>query len=316
MINTAVGGASAAQLAPGTANYTASINALRTYSTRLNAVLIDQGEADAGGLGTSNDPSTWSSQWMTTITKLAADHGQQLGSFPVLISQSLGQTDTASSLLTNRTVGYLVVRRAQRLLASLNSAFVISHHKFDADYQTGEDIHHSYADQYNKLGPRFAYALAKKLGYSTFDRFGPKVTATSKSGNVITLTLDGNGASSITDTASGGSLAQGFQVVGIPSGYTPGADPESYFTNVANIVAVIGVTYTSTTITVTCASNPGTNYAIRYAASTSNATGTTLFDGTQPFGQPYGVTGQIMAAQIKGVYSDQNVGLAPFAFAA
>jgi hypothetical protein len=306
-MNYAVGGQSVQALSPGagTGYFEALVAGIRAQGGRITAFLVDQGEANAGALSTggSMTMAQWRDAWFVVYRALLAATGQREADVPFGIAITNGTTAAGiDGSITSE--GHIQLRRAELLVGTGLASTFVSHHKFDCDYV--DTIHQSDHAQYEKLGPRWAYGLAKKLGKVANDRRGPLITGMARNGAELTFTVDLNGAVGI--AADGGTL-KGWQVVPA-SGFDGSQDAAGYFATPANTLTVNSVAVFGNTIKVTLSADPGGPVAARYPATKSGSPA--KFDGASPFEIPYNTTGAAAPPQIRGTYADgSTVGLFP-----
>jgi len=303
----AVGGQSVQALSPGagTGYFEALVAGVRAQGGRVSAFLVDQGEANAGALSTggSMTMAQWRDAWFVVYRALLAATGQREADVPFGIAITNGTTAAGiDGSITSE--GHIQLRRAELLVGTGLASTFVSHHKFDCDYV--DTIHQSDQAQYEKLGPRWAYGLAKKLGKVANDRRGPLITGMTRNGAELTFTVDLNGAVGI--AADGGAM-KGWQVVPA-AGFDGSQDAAGYFTTPANTLTVNSVGVVGNTIKVTLSADPGGPVAARYPATKSGSPA--KFDGASPFEIPYNTTGAAAPPQIRGSYADgSTVGLFP-----
>jgi hypothetical protein len=299
---------------------------------RFNVLATQQGETDcdqAISLGWAiDDPATgWMANSKATIDGYFAVCNQNRDSVPVLVGLTSFENSNSVATLqgTIGAVSYLKMRKRERDLAALYGQGRLAMHMFDRTTSAGAGVHAIAADYVSKAAPRWGWSAAKALGLAANDRMGPKVTGVSRSGRVLTVTLDLNGATGLTDnlagSVNGNNLYDGWQAVLAGAVSSPETTDGSFNTPALTppLAWDTGTlpTYSSSggtgTLTLTLLSDPGAAVALRYMASTSG-TSPAVFDGASPFIGNYqsGASVYNPYKQVQGTYADVGaVGLAP-----
>lgn len=156
--------------------------------------LWTQGEAEASAAQTFNE-SAYRSQFDVLLSELR-------GAIAVNSSVPVGVCvigRTTGGHISGATFGGANWSAARAGLSRLNDkpGVFMATHLTDA---TLVDSLHYTANAYVENGRRAGLSMRKALGYGSYDGRGPLVTGASRSGAVVTLAIDLNGASSIAGT--------------------------------------------------------------------------------------------------------------------
>ncbi len=241
------------------------------WGASVECVVWDQGEADADG---AFAPSGYAETFLTsTLPGLRAVTKNP--SLPVLIDP-IGRL--AGATAPNLTIGATQndaqreVLRQQYLLCVAGDPYVF----FGASHLglLHSDGYHYAAAAYVDECRRDAWSVAKyAYGVATHDGRGPVVTGASRSGAVVTLAVDLNGAVALTGptTLATGTVAT--QPAGALYGYQVSAD------NFATLLTISSIAASGGTLVLTLSADPGAPVRVRsmYGWSFDD---TVLFYGT------------------------------------
>lgn len=224
-----------------------------------------QGEAEAGGAADPNVPV-----YQSDFVDLAAAFRTDLAIGPTaplaisVIGRFVG-TPTYSDAQTNR--GWSMMRENLSGLPSLVSNCEVSSSLMHLPLS--DEIHLSGVG-FREINRRDAQTAAKLLGVSTYDGRGPIITGGTRSGAVITMAVNLNGAASIA-----GSSVTGFDV---------SAD------NFATLLTVSDVSVSGSNVVITLAADPGAAVKVRsywgYNPDQSSVITGTYSDGTTIQAEP------------------------------
>lgn len=160
----------------------------------ISSWLWTQGEAEAADAGAFNE-SYYHSEFDLLTQELSASIAA--GS-PIRIGicnlSSFGGTHVAGGVTGD--TNWSAVRAGLSRLGDKAGVYISTNM---ADLAKADEFHLT-PDAYVESGRRAALSMAKDLGYGAYDGRGPLVTGASRSGAVVTLAIDLNGASSIAGT--------------------------------------------------------------------------------------------------------------------
>lgn len=244
LVNTAVGSTDIAQHTPTGALWPGKVIRIDSAGGDIEAALWSQGESDAangatGGLGDFSN--SYSASLQAYANGLLLKTGRTSANFKVLVAVTGRKTDANSAY----NLAYQYVRDGQEKAAlALPSLIKISHYCIDLPIEAGDTLHYSYAAGYPEHARRWARSYAYHLSASSYDARGPFATSVERTGNVIDVTLNLNGATTLADR-------------GVETGWK--AYTEDLVTEVSISSIEVGVP-AANKIRVTLASNPPTVY--------------------------------------------------------
>lgn len=200
--------------------------------------LWTQGEAEASAAATF-DASAYSAQFDVLMSELrsGASSIQPTATFGIC---AIGSTTSGhQSGTTFGDANWSASRACSFALADKPGVFLSSSL---ADATLADNLHYT-ADAYVENGRRAGLSMRKALGYGSYDGRGPLVTGASRSGAVVTLAIDLNGAASITGTGL--------------THYQVSAD------NFATLLTVSSAAVSGGDIALTLSTDPGTTVKVR-----------------------------------------------------
>jgi len=275
---------------PGGGGWATFTTAVAAYSGIVRAVIWDQGENDADGVGS---PTGYSSTFLTsTLPGFRSVTGN--ANLPVFISPVGRFASTSPPYVAGGAAqgdNYRDVLRQQYFAIVAGDAKTwISDWKLGTNH--GADAYHYQADVngYPEMGRRAAYSIAKNaFGVSTADGTGALPVSASRTTNVIDITVNLNGGNAITGPTSLSTGTAGTSTLTALNGWQVSTD------NFATTLTISSVTVVGGKIRLTLAANPGTGGKVRfcygYSYDDSNLVYTTYADGrgnipVQPFATP------------------------------
>ena len=200
--------------------------------------LWTQGEAEASAAATF-DASAYSAQFDVLMSELrsGASSIQPTATFGIC---AIGSTTSGhQSGTTFGDANWSASRACSFALADKPGVFLSSSL---ADATLADNLHPT-ADAYVENGRRAGLSMRKALGYGGYDGRGPLVTGATRSGAVVTLAIDLNGAASISGTGL--------------THYQVSAD------NFATLLTVSSAAVSGGNIALTLSTDPGTTVKVR-----------------------------------------------------
>jgi hypothetical protein len=227
-----------------------------TAASRLQAVGTIAGFLwNQGGTGTGTITRTdYKSRLTALITEIKTQGTiQRVGILPLMPRADAAQTDLAVQETRRAHYEYLGENPT-----AINLGWAPSVPLSDDTLQT--------APGSEELAYRYAHALLYAMGTETVQPLGPTITAASRSGTTITLTVQHKSGGSL--KINSGTQATGFQIF-----------PRNATHTDASALAISSIALAASTITITLASDPGQALDIYYQYGRFDAT-SPIFDNT------------------------------------
>jgi len=232
-------------------------------------MLWDQGEANADQ--TTDNATGYATRFINNLLpQMRASNTTKNTTMPVVISLVGRYATTGSTVnsVSGATVEPFREKLRQQFIACTaagggDSRTYLSDSKLGGVHPSANPYH--YGGNYDELNRRSAYSIAKYIfGLNVYDGRGPLITGATRSGAVITLTFDMNGAATLVykDSGAGSTGDNPASPVGQSNtlyGYQVSAD--GFTTNLP--ISTIAVGGDNVSLVITLASDPGGPVAIR-----------------------------------------------------
>ena len=210
------------------------------------------------------------------------------------------------AIFTATDVRMEAMRRLQwKLTQDFPSRYILGGYVMDQQHTSSADQYHFAV--YSEQARRLAWALAKNLGLTTFDRTGPKLfSVTAWSATSVTVRFDKNGASALEAVNTTGTLTdyRGGLTFATDSGFASQVAPTA-----VSAPTNIDATYAEITWTFAAGSFPTKPYVRGpYGFNPFNRTNNTTVNGAI----------QTQGSMVRGVFAgeDQNIPVQPYYSAA
>lgn len=187
------GGTPSNLLKPGNTVWTEFTTAITATGGDIEALVYNQGESG------SSVVATYKSDLQSMHSALATLTGRPTSGIIFCVS-GLGHYTLTPDATVNST--YNNVRQAQREFASENAGAVLGETQFDISQLTAppdSGYHFDGTDNgHYKLAKRYALTLGYLIGATGTPGYGPRIRRATRSGAVVTLYINMNGATSLT----------------------------------------------------------------------------------------------------------------------
>ena len=231
----------------------------------VRQMIWTQGEAEADAAST-----TPALGYLPHFEEMAAEFRSVVAidaNAPIGITVIGSYEGTPSNGATQANINWPLVRQTLAgIPASVSNCYVSS----SLMHIPHGDEYHYTSPGYTELNRRDAHTAAKLMGISTYDGRGPIITSGTRSGAVITMSVNLNGAASIA-----GSAVTGFDV---------SAD------NFATLLTISSVNVSGSNVVITLAANPGAAVKVRsywgYRPTQTSVITGTYADGTTIQAEP------------------------------
>lgn len=201
VINLAISATGALNVGPSGANASYLTTHLAYGGGAFDAILVSQGENEFIGTGEAN---LWKSRWRDiNIPGFRAMSGQPGGTVIPAFFMITGRYNDTPGDPAAYNAAATIVRRAQReIVSEVSGAYQLGHHVGVAQ-AAGDSWHYEVlgANGYREIMRRAGLTVSKILANTGWSGVGPFATGASRSGAVITVAVDLNGADSLSGTA-------------------------------------------------------------------------------------------------------------------
>lgn len=229
----------------------------------VDGVLWDQGEGDRDGV---YSPDTYYDQLKAGYLKMVDTSGNP--NLPMWISPigNFPSNNPPNGLTTFPQMDRYerVVKLAyEKLIAEYPGKIMYADSKLGQVHGDGDWYHYKAvaATGYPSMGRRAGYSIAKYLGINTPDGRGPLPNALSRSGAVLTLSLDMNGATGLTDLVTSSTISGDTRGAPALSGALYGYEvsPDDF----TSLLAISSIVRSGNTLVITLAADPGKPVKLR-----------------------------------------------------